>query len=286
MTKTTFLILGGDERSLYLGEYLESLDLKVCYYAFRNSDCFDSVCDAISEADCIILPLPFTKDKVTLNAPLFDEAVSVTQIASLITADKTVFGGMLSQSFCDSLAEKGVEFFDYFALDEFAIYNAVPTAEGVLGILINELPCAVHGMKCAVIGYGRVGKVLARTLNALNCIVTVFARKEADRALAYAENIAFENIYDYKNEKRDFDAVINTVPSKVIGGEEFGVTNSDCLFIETASQPYGIDFKAAKEHFFDVIKAGSLPGKAAPKTAGEIIARTLIPIFKKKGLMA
>lgn len=286
MKDIKFLILGGDERSLCLGEYLEANGLAVCYYAFRSTTCFENTAEAVNTADCIILPLPFSRDRVTLNAPLFDETVAVSEIAALAAPGKVFFGGQLPKSFCEEVEARGAECFDYFTLDELAIYNAVPTAEGVIGILINELPCTVQNMKCAVTGYGKVGKILAAKLAALNCDVTVFARRETDRADAFAKNIKFENIGEYKKHSRDFDALINTVPTKVIGADELNCTRSGCVLIEIASPPYGIDFQAAKERAFDVIKAGSLPGKVAPKTAGEIIARTLIPIFKKKGLIA
>ena len=286
MKENKFLILGGDERSLYLGEYLEANGLQVCYYAFRNTDCFESTAEAVNAADCIILPLPFTRDRLTLNAPLFDGTVAVSEISALAAPGKVFFGGQLPKSFCEELEARGAECFDYFTLEELAVYNAVPTAEGVLGILISKLPCTVHNMKCAVTGYGKVGKILAAELKALNCDVTVFARRATDRADAYAKDIKFENITEYKDAPRDFDALINTVPAKVIGAAELEKTSRDCVLIEIASPPYGIDFQAAKEKAFEVIKAGSLPGIAAPKTAGEIIARTLIPIFKMKGLMA
>ena len=59
MKENTFLILGGDERSLYLGEYLEKKKYAVCYYAFSDTNCFTMLSDALNEAEHIILPLPF-----------------------------------------------------------------------------------------------------------------------------------------------------------------------------------------------------------------------------------
>ena len=81
-------------------------------------------------------------------------------------------------------------------------------------------------------------------------------------------------------EYNDFDALINTVPIKVIEEKQLSNLNRDCLLIEVASAPFGIDFQAAKEKAFRVIKAGSLPGKVAPKTAGEIIGRSILPIIE------
>jgi len=59
MKDNMFLILGGDNRSLYLGEYLENKGFKVCYYAFNHTECYPSLEVAIDESDVIILPLPF-----------------------------------------------------------------------------------------------------------------------------------------------------------------------------------------------------------------------------------
>lgn len=284
MKDNVFLILGGDDRSLYLGEYLEKQGLKVCYYAFNQTDCFSTLKDAIEDATCIILPLPVTRDRATLNAPLFEETVLLSDICTLASADKIFFGGQLPVGFCEDLKAKGTYYCDYFLLDELAIYNAVPTAEGVLQVLIESLPITIHGMKCGITGYGKVGKILAMTLRNLGADVTVFARKPSDIADAYAKNIRHRSYEDLKSEHFDFDALINTVPARIIGATELSDLNPECIIIETASAPFGIDFQAAKERAMEVIKASSLPGKVAPKTAGEIIGRSILPIIRSRGL--
>ncbi len=282
MKDKLFLILGGDNRALYLGEYLEKEGHKVCYFAFNETDCFTNLNDAINEADIIILPLPLSKDRVTLNAPLFDETVLLSEISALATSDKLIFGGQLSKSFCEELNSKSVFYCDYLLLDELAIYNAVPTAEGVAGILINELPVTIHGMHVAVTGYGKVGKIIAATLHSMGAAVTVFARKERDLADAHSRGFTARKISSLSTEYNDFDALINTIPIKIIGEKEIKKLNPDCVLIETASAPFGIDFQCAKENAFQIIKASSLPGKVAPKTAGGIIGRSILPIISEK----
>lgn len=284
MKDNIFLILGGDDRSLYLGEYLEKQGFKVCYYAFNQTDCYKTLTEAVNEANCIILPLPLTRDRTTLNTPLFDETVLLSDICALAIPDKLFLGGKIPTSCCEEIRSRGAECYDYMKLDELALYNAVPTAEGVLQILIEKTPITIHGMKCAITGYGKVGKVLASTLKALGADVTVFARKELDFACAYTQSIKAEGYSTLKEGLNDFDALINTVPVKVIDRDVMLHLNPDCLLIETASAPFGIDFQAAKELAFEVVKAGSLPGKVAPRTAGEIIGRSVLPIIKTRGL--
>ncbi len=283
MKDKIFLILGGDNRSLYVGEYLEKKGHNVCYYAFNETDCFESLNQAIKEATCVILPLPLTRDRVTLNTPLFDETVLLSDISALVTADKTIFGGQLPKSFCEELNTKGVFYCDYFLLDELAIYNAVPTAEGVVDILITELPITIHSMNVAVSGYGKIGKIISQTLKNLGANVTVFARKEKDLADAFCRGFDSKSFESMLSEYYVFDAFINTVPARVIGEAQLSKLNPDCVLIETASAPFGIDFQVAKEKAFHIIKASSLPGKVAPKTAGGIIGRSILPIITKRG---
>ena len=284
MKDNTFLILGGDNRSLYLGEYLENQGFKVCYYAFNHTECYNSLEEAMNSSDVIVLPLPFTKDRLTLNTPLFDDKVLISDIVALLSNKKMVFGGQLPKSFCEELESRDCPYCDYFLLDELAIYNAVPTAEGVVQVLIEELPITIHGMKCGVLGYGRVGKVLANTLSSLGAKVTVFARKQSAFAEIYASSMEYKHFDVLSTENNDFDVVINTVPVRVLGDAQLSKLNSDCILVEVASAPFGIDFQSAKEKAFKVIKAGSLPGKVAPKTAGEIIGRSILPMIRRQNL--
>ncbi len=283
MKDNVFLILGGDSRSLYIGEYLEKENFKVCYYAFNETDCFDTLNEAITEATVIILPLPATRDRITLNATLFDETVLLSDICALVTSDKLVFGGQLPKSFCEELSSKGVYYCDYFLLEELAIYNAIPTAEGVVNILIEKLPITIHGMRCGITGYGKVGKAIGDTLKALGAQVTVFARRENALAEAFSKGLTGKHFSQLSGEKNDLDVLINTVPTAVIGRTELDMLNPDCVLIETASAPFGIDFQASKEKAMEVIKASSLPGKVAPKTAGRIIGLSILPIIKQRG---
>ena len=284
MKDNTFLILGGDNRSLYLGEYLENQGFKVCYYAFNHTECYNSLEEAMNSSDVIVLPLPFTKDRLTLNTPLFDDKVVISDIVALLSNKKMVFGGQLPKSFCEELESRDCSYCDYFLLDELAIYNAVPTAEGVVQVLIEELPITIHGMKCGILGFGRVGKVLANTLSSLGAKVTVFARKQSAFAEIYASSMEYKHFDVLSTESNDFDVVINTVPVKVLGDAQLSKLNSDCILVEVASAPFGIDFQSAKEKAFKVIKAGSLPGKVAPKTAGEIIGRSILPMIRRQNL--
>ena len=80
--------------------------------------------------------------------------------------------------------QAGVELADYFARPELAVYNAIPTAEGCIGILLQQRTRTLWGAEVLVLGFGPVGQALAVRLSALGAGVTVCARRPEQRALA------------------------------------------------------------------------------------------------------
>ena len=53
------------------------------------------------------------------------------------------------------------------------------------------------------------------------------------------------------------------------------------MIIDLASMPGGVDFEAAHKLKLDAVRALSLPGKCAPKTAGKIIETTVFNIIEE-----
>ena len=66
---------------------------------------------------------------------------------------------------------------DYFARPELTVYNAIPTAEGCIGILLAERTRTLWGAEVLVLGFGPVGQALAVRLSALGAGVTVCAQR-------------------------------------------------------------------------------------------------------------
>ncbi|MCD8126167.1 MAG: hypothetical protein LUD82_01415 [Clostridiales bacterium] len=55
----------------------------------------------------------------------------------------------------------------------------------------------------------------------------------------------------------------------------------NCLIIDLASQPGGVDYEAAARLGIKAIHALSLPGKVAPETSGRIIRDTVYHIMQE-----
>ena len=57
----------------------------------------------------------------------------------------------------------------------------------------------------------------------------------------------------------------------------------ESLIIDLASQPGGVDKKAAAELGCRLLHALSLPGKYAPETAGELVGRAVLALLQERG---
>lgn len=165
------------------------------------------------------------------------------------------------------------------------IANAVPTAEGALQIAMEELPITIHGAKTLVVGFGRIGHQLARTLQALGAHVSVSARSNASFAKIWAENFEVLDTRNLCNDLSKFDLIFNTVPAKVLGASELAALREDCLIVDLASKPGGIDFSAAEIMGRKVIWALSLPGKVAPISSAIAIRDTIYNILQEEGVL-
>jgi dipicolinate synthase subunit A len=128
-----------------------------------------------------------------------------------------------------------------------------------------------------VIGYGRVGKILADRLKAIGCDVTISARKPADLALAEALGFSYINTGQLNFKPLEYDIIFNTVDVKVIEDTSLKTCTAD-LIIDLSSKG-GLSLNVANSLGIKALKAPGLPGIIAPKTAAEILTNTITHII-------
>lgn len=257
-------VIGGDIRLKTVKNSLENAGFLVDTLGLFEGDMGD-----ITTSDVLVLPVPTTKDNVNVFTPLTNQKVPLEFVEKNSTDSQLILC-------CNYLFEKR-RCIDYNGLDSYALLNAVPTAEGAIKLAIENTPFTLWGAKTLVIGYGRVGKILANRLKALGCVVTVSARKPADFGLLSALGIDAIHTNKVNERLNDFDIVFNTVDVKVI--EDKTLKNANCSLLIDLSSRGGFNLDIAKNYGITAIKAPGLPGKIAPKTAGEILAKTVIDLI-------
>ncbi len=280
-------VIGGDLRQITLAKMMATDGYDVTLYGFKDSINDNNVTetdniDIALDNEIIILPVPVSFDGLYINTPYCDNKLTIKRFVKHINPSSLVFGGRISKEFSEELSRKGIKHKDYMSRDELAIKNAIPTAEGAIAIAMNETSITIHNSKCLVLGYGKVGKILAKSLSALGAKTYVTARKYADLALIEGHGYIPMSLNEAKNKLDRFDIIFNTVPALILDSNELNNISPDSVIIDLASKPGGVDFEKAKELGLKVIWALSLPGQVAPVTAGIIIKDTICNMISEE----
>jgi len=285
-----FTIVGGDLRSVKLACLIASQGNTVNIYGFKNAS-FDTEineCDnldkAIEEADVIIGPIPCSVDNETLNAPFHNQRIFIKDIFKKMSKSQLFIAGRISDKIAQLAQVYNVYSIDLLEREDMAVLNAIPTAEGAIQIAMEEMPITLHGSNALVLGFGRIGKILSHMLQGLGSNVYVEARKYSD--IAWIRSFGYKPVFI--NELGDYisraDVIFNTIPHTILDENMLRKVNKDCLIIDLASKPGGVDFEKAKEMGIKTIWALSLPGKVAPVTAAGFIRDTVYNIIDELGV--
>lgn len=278
----SILILGGDMRQKYVNDYFREKSYSSAYYAcFDLTEEFNNV---LKSADVIVLPLPISKDGVHLN--MEGKNVKMEDLFERLASKSIVLAGSVSQQIIDLAEQCGLRCIDYYKTESFQIKNALLTAEGAIYYAQTRLERSIYGANTAVLGFGRIGKILAYLLHAQGAEVTIGARKASD--LHWSKLIGFNIISIGESEKAvfdnigEFEVVFNTVPYWIISEQIAQKITNKTQIIDLASSPFGIDEKLVQKHRLDYRRELRIPGRYAPKSAGELIAQTIIELMEEQ----
>ena len=278
-------IYGGDRRMLFAARRLQRAGLPVYAVGFEKAALPKGV-RAISLTGpfhgVLLTGTPLTKDGETVFAPFADRPLPLRELTGLTDGGTALFTAAPGVH-ARLLQANGAALTDLLADEALLRKNAALTAEALLGLLIAETPKALAGLRVAVLGYGRIGSALTKLLLAVGAAPTVFARRAESRLAAEANGADACPITALEAKVSAFDTLVNTVPARVVGTGALRALRRDCVLLEAASSPFGIDPAAAKEMGLRLISAGGLPGKYAPQSAGEAIADAVLRRLKGGG---
>ena len=282
---STFGIIGGDKRQLFLAKSISDSCYDVILGGFDKLQSTGALVladikTAVLESDAVIFPLPSVRTDRSINTPFSDNSIILNEEEISALIKKPVFVAMRDKFLKAYPQLENGRVFDYSAKEEFSILNALPTAEGAVECAMNKYEGTISGSKCLVVGFGRIGKILAKILSSLDAEVTVSARKQEDFAYIKALGYKSRNT-EQMTSVRGYDLVFNTVPHMIFDRSLLMNTDRNTIIIDLASLPGGVDFEAARRFGTDAIRALSLPGKCAPKAAGEIIKSTVFNIIEE-----
>ena len=149
--------------------------------------------------------------------------------------------------------------------------NARLTAEGAVASAMRAGRRSIREQRCAVIGWGRIGRALTEMLVALGAATVVASRDIGHRHRAIergAEAIALE---DLPRVLPETTLIFSTAPAMVLDGETLRRVNREAMLIDLASPPYGVDLHAAWSLGLRAWREPGLPGRYCPESAAKAL---------------
>lgn len=270
-----YAIICGDERSRWLRRLLTDDGHRVSSFGLGLPEDEKSPEEAISLSDCVIFPLPMLSSDEIITAPFSDKKLSLEALRPMIPDGAFVLGGRVPEAAPFPIV-------DYFRREELTVRNASLTAEGAVFILMKELSSALSDSNIIIVGAGRIGKLLAVKLKALGASVTVTARREGDFALIRELGCDWCKTADLKLCADEAEAIVNTVPARVIDGSVMRKMKKEAIILDLASSPFGHEQAEAASLGVRAMLAPGLPGRAAPKSAAMAVRDTIYNIINER----
>ncbi len=304
----TLALLGGDARQLAVSAFLAEAGYEIRLMGLGDAEdgalsppigpplpkgikVYHRLDRALEGASAIVLPYPATKDGATVFCPLdTHHTITLAEVGAHVQKhpEVRVFGGRMPAPWVSKLRTAGCLITDYEDSEAFLIKNARLTAEGAIMTAMELTDTALLGAPMAVIGYGRIGQLLAHLLTVLGARVTVVARREESRAEAAAMGCHTLPPARMTELCTGYEVIFNTVPAVMLDKALLTALPCRTKIIELASAPGGLDpegvTEATRRCGLQVIRAPSLPGRYAPKDAGEAIAACILSVMEEVSL--
>lgn len=217
----------------------------------------------------IISAIPFTKDGINVYAPYSSKKIPIIDLK-----DKIIIAGKLPPNF------KGI---DLLKEEKLAILNTIPTVEGAIAKAIEITDFTLKDANVLILGFGRIGKLLANRLKSFGANIYCDARKDED--LAWIESLGYKSvrIEEIKECIGKMDIIFNTIPVNVILKEIINKIKEKTTIIELASKPGGFDLDVLLKKDVNYVEYGGIPRKNSSKKLRKLSLWNNLQKMENKG---
>lgn len=263
------VVVGGDLRYKWAVKELRDRGLTVKTWAVPGEENGEkSLVETLEGANLVLLPMkPFQEECLVVGT----ETLEAGLLPEILGQGATVIGGSIPVDLEAWFQSQGLCCVSLLEMEGYLLKNAAVTAEGTVYLSLKHMNRTLWGAKVLLLGWGRIGKFLGEKLHQLGADVTVAVRREKQKTALTLQGYGVEKLGQYRD-LSGYDLVVNTVPARVMTEEQVERLNQDCVIIELASLPGGFP-EGEKGR---VIMAQALPGKTAPRTAGENLAEAVL----------
>lgn len=274
-------VIGGDSRIVELVKLLAKDKSALCLFGLGQCDELkefkqaSNLDEALQNAEIVITSIPLSKNGKSVNTSFTEKTILVEDFFEKAKNKKIITGNITDEIRKYIRQNNNNEIIDILKYEELTVMNVIPTAEGAIQIAMEKSKITLHGSNCLVLGFGRIGKILAKMLHGIGANVYCEARKQQDLAWIRAYGYNEIHLANLNESLGKFDFIFNTIPYLILDKTNLSLIKKECILIDLASKPGGIDFEEANRLGLQNEWALALPGKVAPKTAAKYIYEVL-----------
>lgn len=284
--KMVFTFIGGDKRQkdailIFAREGFLIKTYGLSNINHENVQMYDKLDRELFDSGVLMLPIPYCNTKGNINIRETNAELTAETVLGSLPKGVLVILGRADAAF-KSLAKKyNITYYDILEEEPFSVLNAIPTAEGAIQLAMERSDITLHGSNVLILGYGRIGRSLARMLKGIGANVTVEARSNSDLAWIYESGYKGIHLRELDTVLDSQNFIFNTIPSLIINRARLKQIRPSCIIIDLATFPGGTDFEAARELGIRADLDLGLPGIVAPKTAADIVCQVTKEILKR-----
>lgn len=180
--------IGGDLRIVELVKLLANDKNEICLFGlgqceelsqFKQASNLD---EALQNSEIVITSIPLSKNGKSVNTVFTEKTILVEDFFNKARNQKIITGNITEEISECIKPENNNEIIDVLKYEELTVMNVIPTAEGAIAIAMERSKITLHDSNCLILGFGRIGKILAKMLQGIGANVYCEARKQQDLA--------------------------------------------------------------------------------------------------------
>lgn len=260
-------ILPGDTRMEYTAEAMAKKGGSIC-----------SSWSEIPASGYLICGIPFTKDGKMVNTTMPD-SISIRSFLGMLTSSHIIIGGNLPKGVISYCTYHGMKYYDVMSSASFVVQNARLTAEGLLIPLLSKTSFSICDCRVLLTGYGNCGREIADILQLFTNEIYIYDTDPSAVKTArsnHFKTVCEKELRDRNHRIHQVNTIINTSPVNPFHNQIWESFPDRCMIFNIGSFSLKLPFPLSDR----VIDCPGIPGKYAPKTAGNIIAKQICSHFK------
>jgi dipicolinate synthase subunit A len=274
-TGLTIAVVGGDAREQEVARLAAKAGADVRVYGFpwpasgitgviRSA----SAAEAMGGADYAVFPIPGMAADGSLYAPQAPAPIFPSEaLLGALKPGAAIILGRADEGLRRAAETTKVALYEYEDDAELMLLRAPAIVEGVLAAAITNSEVTIHGEALGVVGFGKIGGLLARALGLLGASVHVFARNPVQRAAAYATGCQAHPLDELAAYAAQLAMLFSTVPAPAVGRAVLARMAPGSLVVDIAAPPGSVDLDAARALGHRALWARGMGG-SAPVTVG------------------